>query len=104
LVLVLAVGAVPGYCLAGETPPPPQTAPTLTASIAKAVALETGKVEKAPASAVAAKQDSGATTTDLTSKSFFKSTWGVVTLVLVGVGTGVALYSTSNDRIKSPSK
>jgi hypothetical protein len=59
---------------------------------------------KARASSSATKQDPGAPTASLESKSFFKSPAGIVALILVGVGTGVALYSTSNDRIKSPAK
>ena len=57
---------------------------------------------KARASSSVASQDPGQPKTDLGSKSFFKSTAGIVTLILVGVGTGYAMYSTSNDRIKSP--
>jgi len=59
---------------------------------------------KARASSAVAAQDPGQPKTDLESKSFFKSPAGIIALVLVGVGTGVALYSTSNDRIKSPAK
>ena len=105
LVLVLAVGAVPADCLAGGTPPPPgEPTPTLAASIQKAVAMETAKMGKARASTAAAKQDPGAGVNKLESKSFFKSPAGIVALVLVGVGVGYAMYSTSNDRIKSPAK
>ena len=106
LVLVLAVGAVPADCLAGGTPPPPgESTPTLAASIQKAVAMETAKMGKARASTAAAKQDPGAAVNKLESKSFFKSPAGIIALVLVGgAGAGFALYSTSNDRIKSPAK
>lgn len=38
------------------------------------------------------------------SPSFFKSPAGIVTLVLVAVGVGRAIYSTKNDRIKSPGR
>ncbi|MFO7691451.1 MAG: hypothetical protein R6V57_00040 [Vicinamibacterales bacterium] len=103
LVLVLVAGAVPADCLAGE-PPPGGSTPTLAASIQKAVAAESAKMGKARASTAAAKQDPGAQVNQLESKSFFKSPAGIIALVLVGVGTGAALYSTSNDRIKSPSK
>lgn len=48
-----------------------------------------------------AAQAPAAPTTDLRSGSFFKSKAGVATLVIVAVGTGYALYSASNDRIKS---
>ena len=103
LVLVLAVGAFPTNCLAGE-PPPGGSTPTLAASIQKAAAVESAKMGKARASSAVAKQAAGAPATNLESKSFFRSPAGIVALVLVGVGTGVALYSTSNDRIKSPAR
>jgi len=104
LVLALAVGAVPANCLAGETPPAGQSSPTLTASAQKAVALEVGKIQNDRSPARPAFQDKGGSTTDLSSKSFFKSPAGIVTLVLVGIGVSGALYSTKNDRIKSPAK
>jgi len=103
LLLALAVGAVPANCLAGE-PPPGGSTPTLAASIQKAVAAESAKMGKARASSTSAKQDPGQAAANLGSKSFFKSPAGIVALVLVGVGTGLALYSTSNDRVKSPAK
>jgi hypothetical protein len=103
LVLVLAVGAVPANCLAGE-PPPGGSTPTLAASIQKAVAAESAKLGKARAASSMASQDPSQPKADLGSKSFFRSRAGIVALVLVGVGTGVALYSTSNDRISSPGR
>jgi hypothetical protein len=105
LVLALVVGAVPADCLAGGTPPPPgESTPTLAASIQKAAVVEAAKMGKARASSSVASQDPSEPKTDLGSKSFFKKPAGIIALVLVGVGTGVALYSTSNDRIKSPAK
>ena len=105
LVLALALGALPVNCLAGGTPPPSgESAPTLAASIQKAVAIETAKMSQARAASSVAVQDPAQPKTDLGSKSFFKSRAGLVALVLVGVGTGVALYSTSNDRISSPGR
>jgi hypothetical protein len=59
---------------------------------------------KARASTTVAKQDPGAATNPLESKSFFKSPAGIVAIILVGVGAGYAMYSTSNDRITSPAK
>ena len=104
LVLALAVGAVPANCLAGETPPAGQSAPTIAASAEKAVALEVGKIQKDRSPARPAFQEKGAATTDLSSKTFFKSTAGIITLALVGAGVGYCLYSTKNDRIKSPAR
>jgi hypothetical protein len=105
LILALVAGAVPADCLAGGTPPPPgESTPTLAASIQKAAVMESAKMGKARASSSVAVQDPGQPKTDLGSKSFFKSPAGIVTLILVGVGTGYALYSTSNDRISSPAR
>jgi len=66
--------------------------------------MESAKMGKARASSSVAAQDPGQPRTDLGSTSFFKKPAGIVALILVGVGTGYALYSTSNDRIKSPAK
>lgn len=104
LVLALALGALPADCLAGGTPPPGESTSTLAASIQKAVAIETAKMSKARAASSVASQDPAQPKANLESKSFFKSRAGVIALVLVGVGTGIALYSTSNDRVKSPAK
>jgi hypothetical protein len=105
LILALAVGAFPAACLAGGTPPPPgESTPTLAASIQKAAVAESAKMGKARASSSVASQDPGQPKTDLGSKSFFKKPAGIVALILVGVGTGYALYSTSNDRISSPGR
>lgn len=38
---------------------------------------------------------------DLRSKSFFKTPAGLATLVIFGAGVGYAVYSSSNDRIRS---
>jgi hypothetical protein len=37
-------------------------------------------------------------------RSFFKSGPGILALAVMVVGTGYAIYSTQNDRIKSPGK
>jgi len=100
LVLALAVGAAPVNCLASEPGSPPQSSPTLSASIQKAVQQESGKVAKV--SPKAARQTGASAPGDASSGGFFRSKAGIVTLVLLGVGTGYALYSTSNDRVKSP--
>jgi hypothetical protein len=97
LLLALAVAAAPLPVLAGETtatPPSP-----IKASIQKVVASRVVTLAKVPAAQ--ANQASG---TDLASPSFFKSKAGVVALVATAVGIGFALYSTSNDRVKSPAK
>ncbi len=100
LVLALAVGAAPVNCLAGEPAGPPQSAPTLSASIQKAVQQESGKVAKV--SPKAARQAGASAPGDTSSGGFFKSKAGIITLVLLGAGAGYAFYSTSNDRVTSP--
>jgi len=99
LVLALAVVFAPIYCLAEESPGPPQSAKTLAGSIQKAVQLETGKVARVPV--MATRQDSPA---GRSSASFFKTRTGVITLLAIAAGTGYALYSTSNDRVTSPNR
>lgn len=39
--------------------------------------------------------------TDLRTRSFLKTPAGIATLIIFGVGVGYALYSASDDRIKS---
>ena len=97
LVLALSVAAMPMPAFAGD-PPTLQQELNLTTSVQKVVAKE---VATATRTAVArATQSGGATTTDLASGSFFKSPAGIVALVLTAVGVGLALRSTSKDRIK----
>lgn len=49
-------------------------------------------------------QQAPAPTTDLRSGSFFKTPAGIAAILVVGVGTAYAVYSASNDRIKSPGR
>ena len=100
LVLALAVGAAPVNCLASEPAGPPQTSPTLSASIQKAVQQEAGKVAKV--SPKAARQAGASAPADTSSGGFFKSKAGIITIALLAAGTGYALYSTSHDRVTSP--
>ena len=37
-------------------------------------------------------------------RSFFKSGPGIVAIAVMAIGAGYAIYSTQNDRIKSPGK
>ena len=100
LVLAAAVVAAPLPSLAGEASPPANAGAGLKVSVEKAVAAEAAALSQPTALKA---QDSG-NRTDLGSKSYFKTTAGVITLVLVGAGIGYALYSTSNDRVKSPAR
>ena len=81
LVLALAVGAAPVNCLASEPAGPPQSSPTLSASIQKAVQQESGKVAKV--SPKAARQAGASAPADTSSGGFFKSKAGIITLVLL---------------------
>jgi hypothetical protein len=99
LVLAAAVVAAPLPSLAEEASPPAAAAAGLRVSVEKAVAAEAAALAQPPA--FRAQQEGG---TDLGSKSYFRTRAGVITLVLVGVGLGYALYSTSNDRVKSPAR
>lgn len=94
LVLTLAVAAAPLPAIAGD-PPPAQPNVNLTASVDKAVAKEVVTMKPA----TVARAQSGGTTTDLGSGSFFKSPAGVVAIVLTAVGVGLTLRSTSKDRV-----
>lgn len=100
LVVAIALGAAPVNGLASEPGNPPPSTPTLSASIQKAVQLETGKVAKV--SPKAARQAGGSAPADTSSGSFFKSKAGIITIALLAAGTGYALYSTSHDRVTSP--
>lgn len=94
LALVIALAPLP--VMAG--PPGGQAG---TATIRQSVA-KIGATERLAATPVAAAR--AQSETDLSSKSFFKTPAGIITLALVGAGAGYALYSTKNDRIKSPAK
>ena len=95
LVLAVIVALLPLPALADEGSG--KAAPGIrvsAAAIAKSEPLAANEATAAQAGAPAG--------TD--SPSFFKSPAGIVTLVLVAVGVGRAIYSTKNDRIKSPGK
>jgi len=95
LVLAMAVALAPLPALAGD---PPATQPTvnLSASVSKAVAKEAVTLKQ---TSVARSQDSGGTTTDLGSPSFFKSPAGIIAIAASVVGLGLTLRSTSKDRV-----
>jgi hypothetical protein len=97
LLLALAVAAAPLPAFAAD-PPAPQAGLNLNVSVQKAVAKEAAALKQA--GVARSQQSSGGATTDLSSPSFFKSPAGIVTLVVTAVGVGLALRSTSKDRIK----
>lgn len=97
LALTVAIAAAPLPTLAGEPTPPSPSSPGISASVGKVVATE--KLSAAPRG-MASQQ--GGSSTDLGSKSFFKTPAGIIALVAAGVAVGATIYSTSNDRITSP--
>lgn len=100
-VIALAVAAAPLPSLAGEAHEAVAAKPTLRTSIEKIAVSEAKTLAESPTANAQQSQptvDKG----KLESGSYFKSTAGIITLVAVGVGVGYALYSTSNDRVKSP--
>jgi hypothetical protein len=91
LALVLAAVPLPG--LAAE---PEKTVPTpgLKASIARVANSSSALLEQAKPAAAPDRAK-------LASPSFFKSPFGIATIVVVAVGTGFAVYSARHDRIHS---
>jgi hypothetical protein len=98
--LALALVVAPLPAVAGEPTAKPTSAPSIAAAAQQAVSAQV----KAPARSQFRAQSTATTKTDLGSGSFFKSTAGIITLAVVGAGVGYAIYSSSNDRIKSPGK
>ena len=99
-VLAAAVAAAPLPAWAGDSLRPAHPGPGIAASAQKAAVAAAATAK--PARGVRMAQGQGTPKADLGSPSFFKSPAGIITLVAVGVGLGFALYSTSNDRVKSP--
>ncbi len=93
LVLALIVTAVP-LPSAAQQAAQPAARPGLKASISPIVSAVAAKPAAARAQAQA-----GDARAQLESKSFFKTTAGVVVLAVVAAGIGYAAYSASHDRI-----
>ena len=100
LTLAVAIAAAPLPALAEEASTPAQASPGIAASAQKVAATEVLVPSAKPQTA--ASQQGGTTSTDLGSKSFFKTPAGIIALVAVGVAAGFTFYSTSHDRITSP--
>ena len=95
LALLLALAILPLPALAQQPTSQSAARPGIRASIAKAVA---------PARVATAKGQSQTPVegkAQLASGSFFKKPIGLVVLMIVGAGTGYAIYSASHDRIHS---
>lgn len=107
LPLALFVGLSLVAPLAGAAELPPPAAPAPAAFEPKPVAAATA----AKLAALEPAEASLATTTTTTqtseplaggSKSFFKSTKGILALTLAAAGVGYAIYSSQHDRLHSP--
>jgi hypothetical protein len=90
--VALTLGLLPARAFAEPTARPT----TLLESARAAARREAGAMKERRAA-----QDQSASSTDLRSGSFFKTKAGVAALLIVGAGTAYAIYSASNDRIKS---
>jgi hypothetical protein len=86
-----------------DTTPQPSPPPSVHASVKRAAAehhrLEQKKPDPQAASSQSQTPAEGAKV--LQSGSFFKTPVGIAVLAAFGAGVGYALYSTSNDRIRS---
>lgn len=88
----LTLGLLPARAFADPTRRPTSLLESArAAALREAGAMKERRAAQAPASS----------STDLRSGSFFKTKAGIATLMIVGAGTAYAIYSASNDRIKS---
>jgi hypothetical protein len=101
LVVVLTLAPLP--VLAAAEPGPSRKSAPIRASIAKIPSTRTPKTPKL--STAGAREARGATqSASGQDRSFFKTGPGILALAVMVAGTGYAIYSTQNDRIKSPGK
>jgi hypothetical protein len=85
--------------LPGQAAAEPAARPTTVKETARALAIRhAGEMRTARAA------QSTAAAPELESGSFFKTPVGVAVLVAFTAGVGYAVYSSSNDRIKSPGR
>jgi len=96
IVLGLTLAAPPAFAAESATAAAPR--PIAAAANARVAAVSAEVLAQAtPAAPAAAPADTG-------NKPFFKTTTGVIALVLLGGTLGYMAYSMSNDRVKSPAK
>jgi hypothetical protein len=97
--LAVSLASLPATALANERSPMPTTL-SLRASVERIAAAETDRLVR---HAVKIEQTQSGQTANarLERGSFFKSPLGVAVIAAFGVGLGYALYSASNDRIRS---
>jgi hypothetical protein len=99
LVIVIALIALPAAASDTSTPASAST-PTVKASMERIVARDVAATPLRKTAARADRQGTGAGS----SPGFFRTTPGMIALVVMAAGTGYALYSASHDRIHSPGK
>jgi hypothetical protein len=100
LAIVLAL-AVPVPALAADGSQP-AAKPGIRASVATAVAaVRTTALPRRTLASKDASQGTPDRKAPLASRSFFKTTPGVIILAVVGAGAGYTIYSASHDRIHS---
>lgn len=90
--IALMLGLLPARAFADS----PARSASLLAAARAAVSREAGAMKERRTA-----QTPTTSTTDLRSGSFFKSKAGITTLAILGAGIGYAVYSASNDRIRS---
>lgn len=93
--------SLPANALASDRAPTPAPS-TIRAAVERVVATESHRLVKVAPGAAAAQTQSGQSGNPrLESGSFFKTPAGIAVLAAFGAGVGYALYSASNDRIRS---
>ena len=98
LAVVLALAPLPAAA-AAPADPSPRPGP-IRASVAKITVKDAPKMPTARRS----EARSAAQPTPGQDRSFFKSGPGIIAIAVMAIGAGYAIYSTQNDRIKSPGK
>jgi hypothetical protein len=95
VLLALITSLVPATSLAAAERPTPRVS-ALKAAVATVPASSAPTIRPARSAARATQSQSGP------SASFFKTRSGILAIAVMVAGAGYAVYSTQNDRIKSP--
>ena len=98
--LAVAIALTPVPALASEMTPASKASPETRVSLKAAGAREAATMATASTVARHDEQSTGSSG----GSGFFKSKPGVIALVVMGIGTGYALYSAQHDRVKSPAR
>lgn len=96
------VALLVGMSFPGLSSADPVTTPQR--SIARTAQVLAAREVLASRGTAAAQSQGAAAHPELESSSFFKTKVGVAVLAAFGAGVGYAIYSASNDRIKSPGR